>query len=161
MNEQVQRLIEELRGEVCCRQHIGNDRSLFLRFGEVYRYTAGKSKEAERGKWDIGVYRCAWRIVRGSQILLGSRDAVDSVDDLRKVAATIEWGCFAGIRQLNEFDLRVEFDSGVVADILATTSDGDEVAHIFFPDNMVACFYVGYGWLCGPSDQPWERPGRQ
>lgn len=154
MNIAVQRRIDSVVGLICCRQHIGEDRSLFLGFGEVIRVKTVIS-EADHGKWEIGTYHGSWRIVRGQQILCGSNDSVESVDELRRTIQEIEWGKCSAIRQLTAFDVRVEFDNGILVDILGTISDEDELLHIFFPDKNVVAFSIAGGWVAGKSEEPW------
>ena len=154
MKATIREHIEQVIGQMCCRQHIGDHRSLRLGFGEIVRVKTARG-EADYGKWEIGTYHCAWRIIHDQKIVCGSQDVVESIDELRRAISVIKWGRCSAIRQLTDMDVRVEFDNGVFVDILATISDEDEVLHLFCPDKVVVTFSIPDGWVAGPSDKPW------
>ncbi|WP_076350452.1 hypothetical protein [Paludisphaera borealis] len=154
MNAAVREHIAQVVGQICCHQHISKDRSLSLGFGDVVRHTSAIA-DADHGKWEVGTYYSSWRILRGKQIVCGSQDTVDSIDALREAMNSVKWGSCTSIRQLTDFDVRVEFDNDVVVDFLATISDEDEVFHLFCPNKIVVAFSITDGWRAGPSDKPW------
>jgi len=99
-------------------------RSLSLGFGAEGR-TSELAKKTCR-EWEIGTYYSAWRVVRDGIVLCGSQDAVDSIDELNVALGRVELGRFVSLRQPSDLDVRIEFDNGIVVDILSTISDEDE-----------------------------------
>ena len=108
-------------------------------------------------EWEIGTYYSAWRVVREGIVLCGSQDVVDSIDELNLSLGRIGLGRFMSLRQFSDLDVRIEFDSGVAVDFLATTSDDDECLHIFCPGERCIEFSVRGGWKAGPSDRRWPE----
>ena len=147
-------IVRELRalvGQSCTLHRIRTDRSLSIGFGSI-----DGSGRSPHGEWEIGTYRGSWRVVRNGVILCGSRDAVDSINDLNDCLTRTGIGEFLSIEHLSRLDFRVNFSSDVSIDIFCTFSDDDEVLHIFFPGKKVAAFSAQTGWMMGPSDQPWN-----
>ena len=148
--------VDQLVGQVCSRQFIGEDRSLHLGFGEVIRHKSVIA-EADHGEWEIGTYSCSWRVVSDGRIVCGSQDAVDHIDELRQRISEVDWGRCTALWQPTDLDVRVEFEGGVFVDFLATISEDDEIVHIFFPNKFVIEFSTRGGWVAGPSDKPWPE----
>jgi len=156
MDATVQEVIKDMVGKPCCRQQVGRGRSLSLGFGEKIRRATAIS-DGVYGEWEIGTYYGSWRVIHDGKILCGSRDAADSIEDLNVALSRIRFGRFANLRQLTDWDVRVELDNGVMIDFLAEVSDDDEVFHIFCPENRCVQFSIVGGWKTGPSNMPWER----
>jgi hypothetical protein len=152
---EIEQVLALIIGQESARLRIGNDRSLFIGFGELLT-TKSALGEAVHGKWEIGAYYNAWRIIQGKRIVCGIRDTVESIEELRKIAYQVQLGRCSGIRQLSRFDLRVELDNDTFIDILATTGDEDEVFHIFCPESTVITYSIADGWTIGRSDLPWK-----
>jgi hypothetical protein len=150
ISNESKRLLQTLSGQPCTLQRIGSDRSLFIGFGHVDR--AGLKPHAST---EIGAYDCSWRIVRGGRVVCGKDDAVDGVEELHERFSRICLGRCVAISQPSELDVRIEFSTDVVVDILCTISDDDEVLHIFFPNKQVLTFQAVEGWRLGRSDEPW------
>ena len=68
----------------------------------------------------------------------------------------MKFGKISTIINLNYFDVRVEFDSGLLVDFLPAMSDEDEYFHIFCPENIYVQFSPGAKWEMGKSDVPWK-----
>jgi hypothetical protein len=147
--------IQKIVGLFCSRKEVGRGRSLSLGFGDHTLSTITINDKVYR-EWEIGTYRCAWRVVRGGIVVCGSQDAVDSIDGLNVALARVELGRFASLRNLTELDVRVEFDNEVATDFLAAASDDDECLHIFCPGQLYIQFSVRAGWTMGPTDKPWK-----
>lgn len=135
-----------LLGQTCCRQHVGNDLSLFLGFGSII-YVTNPKGESPHGMYEIGTYRSDWRLIENQRILCGSNDVVDSIDDFREQIMKLDGATCAGIRMLTEFDVRIEFNRGLCVDFFATFGDEDEVIHVFLPDDKVVSFSNHGGWV--------------
>ena len=131
-------------------------RSLSLGFGEEVRSTIRLNEKVYR-EWEIGTYRSAWRVVRGGIVLCGSQDAVGSIDELNLALSRVDFGRLVSLQQFAGLDVRIEFDSGIAVDFLATTSDEDEIFHIFCPGERFVEFSVRGGWKTGPADRPWAN----
>jgi len=152
--DDVSRALGEIIGKPCTRVEVGNFNSLSLGFGEPTRPTA-KHDQKDYRDWEIGTYRSAWRVVKQGLILCGSRDAVESVQELNAALRQIQLGRFSSLSQPTELDVRIDFDSGIAIDFLAATGDNDESFHIFCPGAVCVEFVVHRGWKIGPSDKPW------
>lgn len=158
MNSVVTGLIEQFVGKPCSRKEVGCMRSLSLGFGAEVRSTVKLDEKVYR-EWEIGTYYSAWRVVREGIVLCGSQDVVDSIDELNLALARIDLGQFVSLRQFADLDVRIEFDSGIAVDFLATTSDDDESLHIFCPGERFIQFSVRGGWKTGPANRPWANSG--
>ena len=145
----IKQQLESIADQKCCRQYVGSDRSLFLGFGEIVLVKHPRGL-APHGKWEIGTYRSAWRMIHNQQVICGSTDAVESVDEFRRNLARVEGAKCIRILSPTEFDVRMEFDNGIIVDILGTFRDDDEVMHVFLPESIVS-FSIGKGWVaeCG------------
>ena len=150
---EVEREMNSILGQVCCRQHVGNDGSLFLGFGGIF-FTKTSRGEAPHGKWEVGTYRSAWRIVENQSIICGSKEAIDSVEELRPFVGKLEGATCAKISMLTEFDVRVEFGKELSVDFMAACGDGDEVFHAFLAQGQVASFSSVGGWVLAASRKP-------
>jgi len=157
--EQIREFLKPLLGKRCCRQRVSSPKALHLGFGEKMYHRNPKLVDNFYGEWEIGTYYCAWRLVRDGKILCGSDDAVDSVEELDASLKELELGAILSIQQIGNLDVRVELDTGVTIDFLATTSNGtDECFEINNGlSRQVAEFTVGNGWKIGASNQPWRR----
>jgi hypothetical protein len=151
-------LVEQIAGKPCSRKEVGRGRSLSLGFGSEIR-SAIKLNEKVYREWEIGTYCSAWRVVRGEIVLCGSQDVVDSIDELNLALGRIDLGRFVSLRQLAGRDVRIEFDTGIAVDFLATTSDEDECLHIFCPGQRLIQFSVRGGWKTGQANEPWANSG--
>ena len=148
--DEAEQLLQKLVGQPCTLRRVGGDRSLFIGFGYVETTTTKPHASTE-----IGTYDCAWRVSQDGKVLCGRDDAVDDVSELEERLSRIDIGTFAAVSALSEFDIRIQFSTGVSLDILCTISDDDEVMHIFFPDKVVLTFQPVKGWQLGRSDEPW------
>jgi hypothetical protein len=151
INTQIEKLIEPMMGNRCCRQRVWRPRSLSLGFGEKVYHGNPKLVDDFYGEWEIGTYYCAWRVIKDNRILCGSSDAVDSLDELDAALKRIDFGCIRSLTQPTQFDVRVLFDTGIAVEFLATTSDDDESFHIFCPQNISVEFSIQEGWTIGKS----------
>jgi hypothetical protein len=158
MSSEVTELIEQIVGKTCSRKEVGRTRGLSLGFGAEARSTVKLNEKVYR-EWEIGSYYSAWRVVREGIVVCGSQDVVDSIDELNLALGRADLGRFMSLRQLAGLDVRIEFDSGVAVDFLATTSDDDESLHIFCPGERLIKYSPRDGWRVGPSDRPWESSG--
>ncbi len=143
-------LLQKLKGKSCTLQRVGSDRSLFIGFGEIDNSGAKPHANVE-----FGTYDCAWRVSQEGKVICGSGDVVDEVIELEDCLSMVDLGCFSDLKLLTEFDVRLEFLTGVFIDVMCTISDDDEVLHVFFPDNEVLTFQPQVGWRFGRSDEPW------
>jgi hypothetical protein len=146
-----------MMGKLCCNKRVWSFKSLALGFGKKVHHGNKKLVDNFYGEWEIRTYCYAWRVVKNGKILCGSKDAVDSVDELNAVLKRIKFGHFISLEQLTNFDVRVAFDTGIAVDFLAAVSDEDEGLVIFCPENKTIKFTVGNGWKIGPSNKPWPE----
>ena len=147
-------IIKEMAGLHCSRKEVGRSKSLSLGLGEESRALTKFNNRPYR-EWEIGTYRCAWRVVCGGKVLCGSQDVVDSIGDLDAALQQVELGRFVSLRMAGAYDIQIEFDNHTIVEFFATMSDEDEALHIFCPDGRVAEFSVSGGWRMGPADRPW------
>jgi len=154
MNSDVRELVKQIIGKPCSRREVGRMRSLSLGFGNEGRVS--KISKTVYKEWRSNILQCLESCSRGI-VLCGSQDVVDSIDELNLSLGRIGLGRFMSLRQFSDLDVRIEFDSGVAVDFLATTSDDDECLHIFCPGERCIEFSVRGGWKAGPSDRRWPE----
>ena len=78
---------------------------------------------------------------------------VESVNELDGVVKDFDFGRIVALKQLTDFDVRAEFDTGLAVDFLATISDDDECFGVLYePGHMAVQFAIGTGWTMGPSN---------
>jgi hypothetical protein len=95
-------------------------------------------------------------VIADKKVVCGHRDLGDN-SELDVALDAINLGRFSGLRHLNELDVRIELDNGIVVDFLSAFSDDDESLTIFCPEERVVQFSPMHGWETGPSDKPWLR----
>lgn len=140
--------LNSLLGQTCCRQSVGNDLSLFLGFGGIV-FVRNPRGEAPHGKWEIGSYRSAWRMIEHQNIVCGSKEAIESVEELRQQLVKLDGAKCLKIVMLTAFDVRVEFDKGLCVDFLGAFGDDDEIFHVFLPQDRVVSYSLQGGWVLG------------
>jgi hypothetical protein len=145
-------ILSKIVGQPCTRKEVGRSKSLSIGFGDEANDDSQKRGKRYK-RWEIGTYYNSWRVVKGATVLLSNIDSND-LDELNRELNKIELGRVASIRQLSEFDVRVELDNGVALDFLGTNADEDEYFHVFGPENSYIQFSRA-GWETGRSDQPW------
>ena len=141
-------------GKRCCRKRVGHRRSLSLGFGEKILHSNPKAVDNFYGEWEIGTYTSAWRVVSKGQILCGSMNLVDSIEELDQEIQNIFLGSVVSIEVTSLFDIRVSFDDGVFIDFIFVSTD-DEMFHIFGSDSLYIEYKCVDGWLVGKSNTPW------
>jgi hypothetical protein len=154
IRDDIRRQIQQCVGERCCRTYISKTRGLFLGFGDLIQSRSAIG-EYDHGKWELGTYYGSWRIIQGQELICGSQDLTESVEELREQLKHVTWGSFFRLQQLTEFDVRLELSNGILVDVLGTFSENDELLHLFCPDQYVITFSIADGWEMGPSTKPW------
>lgn len=155
LSEEVIKTIKPLLGKLCCRTKVGKSKSLSLGFGEKVYHNKPQLEDTFYGEWEVGTYYCSWRIIKDSRILCASNDQIERLEQLDKAVKQIEIGSLKEIHQVSNFDVRLEFDSGVIIDFLTTISDEDESFHIFCPNNIYVELSWEGKWIIGKSNLPW------
>jgi hypothetical protein len=157
--QEVREFLDPIFGKLCCRQRVSKPKALHFGFGEKIYHGNPKLADEYYGEWEIGTYYCGWRVSKDGKILCGSDDLVESPNEMDAALNRIEFGALNLIQQLSNFDVRVGFDTGVVVDFLATTSDeADACLEIICESSHRAAeFTVGSGWIVGDSNSPWRR----
>ena len=155
MNQEVQAAIRPMIGKACCRARVGSPRSLSIGFGKRLPHGHRRLGDSYYGEWEIGTYYGSWRIIKEGVIICGSNDT-DGCEDLSRRLMALEFGRILSVRNVDAYDISAEFDSGIVVNFLATSSDEDERFHIFCPDSIYVEFSVGGVWRIGKSNAPWE-----
>ena len=156
LTDEVAAIVHEMVGQPCCRAEVGWLRSLSVGFGNLIPVKGLRGQIKEYGEWEAGVYFNSWRIIRDGKVLCGSRDSVDTVEELDLALKNITFGKFVSLQQLTAFDIRIECDNRVIIDFLITQSGEEEGFHIFCPRNRIVTFTVKDGWRVGPADGPWK-----
>jgi len=135
-----------LTGKACCRQRVGRRRSLSLGFGDKIPHGRARLIDDFYGEWEIGTYSAAWRIVSKEKLLCGSQDVVDTLEDLDRRLSEIQIGQIESIYSTSKFDVRVDLNNGIHIDFFEVDSEGDEVFHIFSPNEQYLTYSVQGGW---------------
>ena len=150
----IQQELDTVLGQTCCRQYVGSDLSLFIGFGGIIFVKNIRGTSYPHGKWEIGTYRSAWRMIENQRIICGSKCLFDSVEELRQKIVKLEGAKCTGIRMLTEFDVRIEFDQGYCVDILGVFGDEDELFHMFLPQRRVLALSIGGEWSAEDDNSP-------
>ena len=145
-----------LFGKQCCRQRVGEWRSLSIGFGEKVPHTDNRTADSYYGEWEIGTYSSAWRIICGDRLLCGSMNLVDFFGDLDQELQRIQLGIVCDIEALSSFDIRVKLDNEIFIDFFGMSTVEDEMFHIFGPDSLYVEFKLIDGWTVCRSDIPWK-----
>jgi hypothetical protein len=147
----------DLIGKRCCRQQVGDWRSLSIGFGvKVPHVKPWKSVDSFYGEWEIGTYSAAWRIVHNGQVLCGSKDVVDSIDELDEKLQHEQLGRVVDIENVSSLDVRVTLDEGMFIDFLRASTEEDPIFHIFMPNDLFLEYTNVGGWRVRRSDVPSE-----
>lgn len=141
-----------LIGKRCCRQSVGDGRSLSLGFGNKLFHGKKNLVDSYYGEWEVGTYSAAWRISRGSEILCGSNEEVESLVELDELLKEVDLGCVVSFEMLSVFDIRVNLENNCVVDFMGCSAVKDEMFHVFLPDKMYCAYSIFDGWNKGRSD---------
>jgi len=155
-NAAIQNAISPLIGKSCCRQKVGEMRSLSMGFGAKVPHGTSNLSSDFYGEWEIGTYTAAWRVVNGGSILCGSDDSGATDEELDMRLNKIGFGNLTAINIIMPFDIRVMFDSGIYVEFLVCTAENDEIFHVFGPQDLYIEWSVQNGWKIGKSNTPWE-----
>lgn len=151
----ISNFFSELKGKQCCRKRVGAGRSLSIGFGKKIPNLNSKTADSFYGEWEIGTYSSSWRIVANGEIICGSMNVVDSIDELDQQIQALLLGSIVNIENMSPFDIRVSLDQGIFIDFMCADDEGDEMFHVFGPE----FFYIEYkyadGWKIGKSNVPW------
>lgn len=146
LDESVRSAIDGLVGQECCRQRIGRGRSLAIGFGNKVKHGKPRLVDDFYGEWEIGSYMAAWRIIQADELLCGSNDVVQSLDELDKRLSKIRLGKVAEIVWFSKFDIRVQLEEQIRIEFLWVSSEDDEMFHIFCPNNLYVKYSIRDGW---------------
>lgn len=155
IDTEISNFFSVLKGKRCCRKRVGSGRSLSIGFGEKLPNLKSKTVESFYGEWEIGTYSSSWRIVVNGEIICGSMDVVDSVDELDRRVQSLFLGSIISIENISPFDIRVSLDQGVFIDFICAAADDDEIFHIFGPESLYIEYKYIDGWRIGKSNVPW------
>jgi hypothetical protein len=156
MDSHVRRAFEGILGKPCCSQRVGRGRSLSIGFGARVQNTRPGATDPQYCEWEVGTYSSAWRLVRGDQVLCGSMDVVDSIEELSEYLQGVQLGNVTSIEALSPLEIRISLDNDVVVDFICVSNDDDEMFHIFGPEALYVEYKCLEGWFVGKSDVPWK-----
>jgi hypothetical protein len=155
IDSEMREVLAPLFGKACCRQRVGKMRSLSLGFGPKVKHGKSGLSDDFYGEWEVGTYSGSWRVVRDGRVVCGSTEVVDSLEELDGRIRSIVFGRLAAIEMVSKLDIRLVFEDGTHIDILATSSEGDELFHVFCPDHMFVEYTAPGIWKLGKSNLPW------
>jgi len=154
MPPEVVSILQPIIGLPNCRTDVGERKSLSLGFGERVFHQNERLRTQFYGEWEVGTYYSAWRVIKGATILLARGDEGTS-NDLAARLEDIPLGTIAVLVQSSPRDLRLEFNTGVIVEVLADTSKPDEECfHIFLPGKKYMELSAGGVWTLTDSDKP-------
>lgn len=154
INANVRSMFADFMGKPCCRQRVGEWRTLSIGFGARVPHTSQKSVDSFYGEWEIGTWSAAWRILHGTKVLCGSKDLVDSTEELDKKLQNVHLGRILDIENLSPLDVRVTLDDGVYIDFICVSDIDDEMFHIFAPNDLYIEFKDAR-WNFGNTKKLW------
>ena len=116
----------------------------------------GKASRCESCEtYDICTWRAAWRICRGGEIVIGSRD-VFSEEEFNVKLRALDMGRLESIDMITDWDILIRFANNFTIEFLSLHSDDDSIFDIFTPNEQVVSFSPAYGWQIGESNKPWS-----
>ncbi len=145
---EVNSLIEPMFGTKCCLVSMRDNRSIYFAFDRLIVEEGLVLKGQSHGLWEIGSYSSAFRVISDGQVVLASGNgyAEYSPEEINESLGVLEFGSILSMRMLTEFDVRIEFSTGLMVDFLCVFEGEDEVVHIFCPGGRVVVYTVCDGW---------------
>jgi hypothetical protein len=143
---QLEAVIADLKGKLCCCQRVGEHRSLRLGFGKKLNRSRMAVRDPFFGEWQIGTYTAAWRIIHDDKILLGSMNPVNSCAELDEELAKIQFGPVLDIDASSRFCVRVSLEGGMFIDFMAASNDESEVFFVLQADGHDIEYRSTIGW---------------
>lgn len=153
MKTKIFEIMKSILGKKCCRASISSYKTLSLGFGEKVYHNNSKLQNEFYGEWEIGTYRCSWRILKGNKILLGKTDT-EEISEMNERISKIKFGEIVSINHLSKLDIRIELKNNLFVDFFTTFSDMDESIHVFCPDNIYLSMDNNGKWSVDKSDKP-------
>jgi hypothetical protein len=150
----IQQELDTVLGQTCCRQFVGSDLSLFIGFGGIIFVKNIRETSYPHGKWEIGTYRRAWRMIENQRIVCGSECHFDTLEELRQKIGRLEGAKCTSIRMLTDFDVRIEFDHSFCIDIFALFGDDDDVLRMFLPSGRSLGLSIRGEWSAEDDNSP-------
>lgn len=154
MDDSIDSLLNGMIGKRLCRIDAASNLSLSFGFGERVYHGKKYLKTEYYGEWELGTYRACWRVTNRGNLICGVRDNDISSDALNKTLLKLLSETFLSLKQVSPLDLCVELSNGYAIEFLATSSDDDELFHIFGPEKLFIRFSLASGWGIGRSDKP-------
>jgi hypothetical protein len=157
MRDDILSEINQLLGQQCCRKKVGFSKSLSLGFGTKVFHNNPRLNDNFYGEWELGTYNSSWRIIDGQKILLGSTDKFDDFEEFNRRLDQIELGIIKTIDCMQNIDIQISFNNGLIVVFFATTSDNDEYFHIFCPNHIHIELAPKGIWTKSKSNKPFLR----
>lgn len=141
-------LLNGMLGKICCRQRIGEWKSIHLGFGEkVYHHK--NTLDGFYGEWEVGTYSSNWEIYHNDSLLLTSKsDHNESNNDLDIRLQKIFFDRLKEIELLNDnLTVKLSFNNDIFIFFYEMPNEDDtEIIHFFIPHNYYVEFHPKDGW---------------
>ena len=138
-------------GQRCCRQRVGQARSLTIGFGNpVFHKKKIHLVDEFRGEWEIGTYSADWRVVRKAVQLCSRNDVIESsLIELDEKLNRIQLGAILSLEFVSEQHIRAQLTDEVSVDFLAPHGEDEDDAffHVFAPDDIFIAYSLSQGWF--------------
>lgn len=146
-NLNVPTLLDGVFGEICCRQRIGEWKSIHLGFGRKIHHDKN-TIDAFYGEWELGTYSSNWEIYCKDSLLLTSKNNNESNDELDILLQEIFFGRLEEIELLETSNtVKLSFSSKISMYFYEILEESEsEVIHFFIPNNLYIEFNPIDGW---------------
>ena len=145
-------ILQSILGQPCCRQRIGEWKSLHLGFGNKI-YNDQKSAVPFYGEWELGTYSSNWEIFHHDQLLLSCKDLKSNME-LDQLLQQIKFKPVKNIKVINDKDVLIIFKNSIKIYCYALKNDeATEVVHFFFPDHLYAEYHPQKAWNIEKSNK--------
>ncbi|MDR3174018.1 MAG: hypothetical protein LBU19_07200, partial [Treponema sp.] len=145
-----ERILRNLENLPCCRVDINRYRNLSIGLGEKVKNNCKDSRVEYYGKWEIGTYSAAWRIIKGGEFISGSKMLFENTDIETQGLVPLFEETLLSITELNEYDIRLKFSGNLIVDFFNCSSD-DEFLHILNTDGSFWVLHFSGQWINGKS----------
>ena len=140
-------LLDGMLGKNCCRQRIGEWKSLRLGFGRKI-FHSNKAPDPFYGEWEVGTYSSNWAIYLNNDLLFDSKNEQESNGDLDKKLRELYLGSVSKIELINnDSNVKLSLNNNIDIYYYEVENEIDtELVHFFIPNNIYLEFHPKYGW---------------
>lgn len=143
-------IVSDLQGKTPWGVQLGHGSFLTMEFGKARE--KGPSEKVEHGEWHLWLFMCNWRIESQGQVIAGSDDAREKIQEALRTAILDR---ITDIHVASpSLDLAIQFDSGARVSTFSSSSSQENQWCLSTPDGNSLCVDGGGTFTYGSSSQP-------